>query len=576
MTLNRLDHIKLIDSEITYQTNEFEKLLRKYAAKMFIDQELYLCEFIGFDESRGNILVKFDHNTCRPPRKNEMLQCFLSDFQNKQVKTWGGITYEQLRSKVKTQFESKTIFFKYEKDHTIVGLSGAQAKNLGKFQKGDVVFLAPTDPPLNYLVNLKNFLDNKESVQDTFLNIEISTPHWEPIPLKVDENIIETILKEFEKTETIIVQGPPGTGKTYLMAQLCASFIESRKKVMVTALTNRALIELAEKEFLKSALEKGLVYKTSLSVQETKNKKTKGLKGLTSMSKQDPPLLLASYYVMSQLATKVLDNDHFDYVIIEEASQAFLSTIALAKKLGKKVIIIGDIKQLEPIFHKEFKEENPKGYRWMVSGLRCLSLFYRDASQYILTDTYRLTNNSVQATNAFYKGYLKSKSQLEIPLDFPESSMLNKYFDNQGGITFLNDDMPTGRAMPKKDKNLIVTLLQEILEWDPKAHVSILSFYRNTVRSLQKDIFATIKQDDQIIIETVDRIQGLTTDFTIYYIPKESSPFALDLNRFNVATSRARKGTLIIADSSLKHFVKLKPELSEFFENVSSVHIDEL
>lgn len=576
MDLNRLDHIKLIDSEITYQTNEFEKLLRKYAAKMFIDQELYLCEFQGFDESRGNVLVKFDHKTCRPPRKNEMLQCFLSEFQNKQVKAWGGITYEQLRSKVKTQFESKTIFFKYEKDHTIVGLSGAQTKNLSKFQKGDVVFLAPTDPPLNYLVNLKNYLEDKESVQDAFLNIEISTPIWEPIPLKVDEHIVETFLNEFQKTDTIIIQGPPGTGKTYLMAQLCASFLESGKKVMVTALTNRALIELAEKEFLKNALERGLVYKTSLSVQESRNKKTKGLKGLTSMSKQDPPLLLSTYYVMSQLATKVLDNDHFDYIIIEEASQAFLSTIALAKKLGKKVIIIGDIKQLEPIFHKEFKDENPKGYRWMVSGLRCLSMFYRDACQYILTDTYRLTNNSVQATNAFYKGLLKSNSQLETPLNFKKHLLLNECFDNMGGVTFLDDLMPPGKGIPEKDKRLLVKLIQEILEWDPKAHVSILSFYRNTVRSLQKDIFPTIKQDDQIIIETVDRIQGLTTDFTIYYIPKESTPFALDLNRFNVATSRARKGTLIIADSSLKHFVKLKPELGKFFENVSSVHIDEL
>lgn len=48
-------------------------------------------------------------------------------------------------------------------------------------------------------------------------------------------------------------------------------------------------------------------------------------------------MLLSTYYVMSQIASKAMIDDHFDYIIIEEASQAFLATIALAKKLGKNV-----------------------------------------------------------------------------------------------------------------------------------------------------------------------------------------------------------------------------------------------
>ena len=36
-------HIELIQSEYLYQVNEFNKLLKKQAAKMFIDNQLYLC-----------------------------------------------------------------------------------------------------------------------------------------------------------------------------------------------------------------------------------------------------------------------------------------------------------------------------------------------------------------------------------------------------------------------------------------------------------------------------------------------------------------------------------------------------
>ena len=126
MIINNTKHINLIQDELIYQTNEFEKLLKKQAAKMFVENQLYLCRYQGYDEARGNIIVKFDHKICSAPRKNENLQCFVSSIQDDNVKNWGGLTYENLRTNVATQFECKTVFFTYKKDHTIVGLSGVK------------------------------------------------------------------------------------------------------------------------------------------------------------------------------------------------------------------------------------------------------------------------------------------------------------------------------------------------------------------------------------------------------------------------------------------------------------------
>ncbi|MCX6237961.1 MAG: PIN domain-containing protein [Bacteroidia bacterium] len=553
MIINNNKHINLIQDELIYQTNEFEKLLRKQAAKMFVENQFYLCRYQGFDEARGNIIVKFDHKICFPPRRNENLQCFVSSIQDESVKNWGGLTYQDLRTNVAAQFECKTVFFTYEKANTIVGLSGVKIEDVPKYEKNSLVFLAPTDPPLQYLINLVDFLSQVKPNTNKLLELNIENPNWKPQSLVIDKDIVTNIQTDFIENDIIIIQGPPGTGKTFLMAQLCGALLKADFRILVTALTNRALIELAEKEHLKSALEQGKVYKSALTADESKNKKVKGLLSFKSLSKQQPQMLLTTYYIMSQIATKAIEDEHFDYIIIEEASQAFLSTIALARKLGKKCIIIGDIKQLEPIFHKDYAPEDTNNYHWMVSGLKALS-YYLPAKQYILIDSYRLTENSVRLTNSFYGGMLKCKSEIKLPLDFTNFPILKKYFNNYGGTSLMKFKLPEGRLPSVECSQFIVKLIDQIKLFSIKTEVAVLAFNRDSVRLLQNEIFRKCVNTGDVLIETIDRIQGLTTDFCIFFIPLESIPFALQSNRFNVATSRARICTLIISDENITSF----------------------
>lgn len=570
--LNHQKHIEIIQSELLYQTNEFKKLLKKQAAKMFVDHQLYICRYQGFDESRGNIIVKFDHRICNPPRKNENLQCFVSELQNDDVKNWGGLTYENLRTKFVTQFEAKTIFFNYEGNSTIVGLSGVKIEDIPKYEKDAIVFLAPPDPPLDYLFNLYNFLNETKPESDPLLNLKISEPQWNPQPLIIDDEIAIRFQTNLIEKDIIIIQGPPGTGKTFLMAQLCASLLNADFRILVTALTNRALIELAEKKYLKNALEQGKVYKSSLTADEMKNKKVKGIKSFKSMSQQRPPLLLSTYYVMSQIATKAIADDHFDYIIIEEASQAFLSTIALARKLGKKCIIIGDIMQLEPIFHKDYAPEDSNNYHWMIRGLKSISYFFQNSYQYILTESYRLSPKSVDATNAFYNGQLTSKTDIEFPLDFSSYKLLKSSFNINGGNTVKYFQLSDGRTPSQEVSQFLVELINDIKEFNAKSEIAVLSFYRDTVRVLQSEIYSKCHDTEHVLVETIDRIQGLTTDFCLFFISKESIPFSLNINRFNVATSRARLCTLIITDKSIEYFVDNQFEISQFFKNVDIIN----
>lgn len=576
MIINNTKHINLIQDELIYQTNEFEKLLKKQAAKMFVENQLYICRYQGYDETRGNIIVKFDHKICYAPRKNENLHCFVSAIQNDNVKNWGGLTYENLRTRVTTQFECKTVFFTYEKDHTIVGLSGVKVEDIEKYEKNALVFLAPTDPPLNYLINLIDFLKQVKPNTNETLELNIDNPNWQPKQLVVDQNFISNIQFDFLKNDTIIIQGPPGTGKTYLMALLCNILLKSGFKILVTALTNRALIELAEKEHLKTTLEQGKVFKSALTADEIKNKKIKGIKSFKSIKKQQPSLLLTTYYIMSQIATKAVEEDYFDYIIIEEASQAFLSTIALAKQLGKKCIIIGDIKQLKPIFHKEYTTEDPNNYYWMICGLEAISFYQPNTKQYILTDSYRLTESAIKGTNLFYENMLKSKSVAKVPLDFSNFPLLQKYLNSYGGSSLVRFRLPEGRVPSFNCSNFIINFINQIKKYNNKAEIAVLAFHRDSIRFLQKEIYSKCVSTKNILVETIDRVQGLTTDFCIFFVPAEAIPFALQVNRFNVATSRAKLCTLIISDENIVSFYSLiDNDVKQYMLSLNDLHYEE-
>src|SRR5690606_2256813 len=91
---------------------------------------------------------------------------------------------------------------------------------------------------------------------------------WNPQMINSNDEQIPGIISALDSHDQLVFQGPPGTGKTHLMASLVASLLKQQKSVLVTALTNRALIELAEKKSLKEMLDEGRVMKTNVSTDE--------------------------------------------------------------------------------------------------------------------------------------------------------------------------------------------------------------------------------------------------------------------------------------------------------------------
>ena len=231
-----------------------------------------------------------------------------------------------------------------------------------------------------------------------------------------------------------------------------------------------------------------------------------------------------------------------------------------AKLLGKKNIWIGDTKQLPPVVAINEDKVSKKNYDILVDGLKALS----DTSSvpiFQLTETYRLPNRGSDYTGLFYNNSLKSKAKTDIRLSFPEiPNDVNVFFNPQGGSTLIKTDLEVGNKKPKNALEIAKLLVAHLLTVNESLHISVLSNYIDTVKALQKSIYGSIDDPKNLLIETVARIQGLTTDVTIFVIPNTGYNHSLEKRLFNVATSRAKRHTIIISD---KNIISSYPHLNE-------------
>ena len=115
-------------------------------------------------------------------------------------------------------------------------------------------------------------------------------------------------------------------------------------------------------------------------------------------------------------------------------------------------------------------------------------------------------------------------------------------------------------------KAIINTLEQHY----PETELAIICPYTATAKYIQRE-FQTSGRKIDITIETIDRVQGMTVDYCIFYIPGDNTRFSLNEKRFNVATSRSRGTTLIISDLELENTYKFKGLVKEYILNSTRV-----
>lgn len=538
-------HERLLIQEYKLQEDEHAKILNESAVNLRDAGKLYMATLAGIDELRGNVILRFSSK--RPfPRRNEHVTAIIPAREHDRPANWHHATYRIIQAKAQRFCELVPIWYRFEEnDRLIIGFRGATASFLADLPTGTALILGPQEPPTAYLENLISLLRDAHlypRFQDT-VSVDVSGETWNPEPLTNDNTTSLLLSVQLTLHRDMIIQGPPGTGKSFLIANLCADFLRQGKKVLVTALTNTALMELVEKEGLADFLQSGKVYKTSLSTDESR--RLPKLKNGADYAHLPGTLLLCSYYKLSEKAL-LATGAQFDLVIVEEASQAFLATIGAARHLSEQCVIVGDQMQLQPIRATTDGDTEHPSLIKAFNGLSTLAESEFTRSKFILEQTFRLTPYSTYLSNAFYGGRLQSTQPQLNPLYYPATFPVP-----EKSVHLIELPLATGVKAPQNAIIQVAQLTEELHRLNPKATIAVLSFYVSTVKELQQRIYSDVGFSEWVTVETIDRIQGLTVDVCILLIPNNGLSFSLNPNRFNVATSRARHRTIIILPSDL-------------------------
>ncbi|GAA4368782.1 hypothetical protein GCM10023185_41820 [Hymenobacter saemangeumensis] len=546
ISISREHHAMLLRREYNAQKLSFASTLQTSATTLRENGTLLLGKYVGFDKARGNVLFWFPA-TRDLPRRGEPLFAFVPRAELTNPTKWGNAPYQELRGSSLHGAELMPRFWqaKPETKGFHVGFAGASGEFIDPLKPEKIVCFGPQEPPLEYLANLARLVAGEgpghRPEVAALLDLPLGTPGWNPEDLPADQNQTLRVQSELAIRNAAIIQGPPGTGKSHLTAQLCGDFLAQGKCVVATALTNKALLELLTKPGLAVALADGRVYKAGLS--EDEKRAAPGLREGQDYEPKPGTLLLLTFYRMSRRAMDAVV-PLFDTVVVEEASQAFLATIAAAQALGEQMLLVGDPQQLPPIMEVDVPTPDQQRLDAARDGLRTACEHWHKAIGLLLTDSFRLPPRAVNCTNAFYQGRLRSRAAVPDALRLPPS--VASLFPLLGGPYMHKIAMPLGQRDPLELMELVSSLVCELLKGEPQLDIAVLGTYRKTVSSLQRTLLNAVGARENVLVDTVARVQGLTTDVVIYALVNDSRANQVQEPHFNVATSRARRATILL------------------------------
>jgi hypothetical protein len=576
-----LDQVKEAESErITIVKTPMNQLFRR--------SELIVGYIDCVNDRLGHVIIRFPKNTA-PRLKVQLSMTVITKMAKKElgerVTGWTCTFYDFWRNGQYHQGASDILPLYYLKqdnpNYDYVGCTAVSLYLYDKFKeaialgKQLTVLLYTPFPPVDYFNNMAHFLEDYSDLPELLLEPRMSYEDWHPEELAYnpahETAIADRIMQTLKEEYCCILQGPPGSGKSYTIAQIVAHYLDNQKTVCVTTMANKGLIELVNQKPLLPFLEAWRISKSNLTIDE--QREAKGLKSAPKgFCVPAGELFCSTNYVLSQVynPNNSVDSQlpNYDLVVIEEASQAFLSAIVAFKRLGIRCLIVGDPMQLPPII----TSPNKALYKaWNVhtqmEGLRTMALG-SDIKSYRIVTTFRLTPASAALTGIFYDNRFQSVQQ--VPLDF--SLCPSEYFPKEGGAIYQCTNNFVDGVMSDGALKIIAQILYQMMSYYPERSIAIITPFKDSVKTLQKH-FLKENHLDNITIETIDRIQGITVDYAIVYFPARGAGFGLDERHFNVATSRSRSTTLILSDVPLEHILYDLPYVATFLDRCPRVDV---
>lgn len=410
--------------------------------------------------------------------------------------------------------------------------------------------------------------------------------------LGLTEHQKQVIKDALQAQDYYLLQGPPGTGKTstFLVNYVRQLMKITNEKIFILAFTNKAVEKICE-SFNKPRNGEKIDYIRigSKSVEDDNLFKRK----VEQLDNNDPDSwrkIIEDHQVFVSTVSTFQNNYlilkgfiySFENLIVDEASQLTEADLAGILCLFKKFVLIGDHKQLPAVItqnDKDCKIENElfKKYNIDIKDLR-ISLFERlfvnaqekawKHSYEQLTDHFRMHQNIAELIEKDYDqgliAYTEQQKKQHLFYTLPENHLL--FSLTQSRIIFI--DTPSENAVKKNsnEAKIATTLVKLFMDngvVEP-SQIGVITPFRNQITEIKQYLKVNnSKEEDQIIIDTVERYQGDEREIIIFsttipnplLIPNIKSISEYDQDKTDrkllVSISRAKEQLIILGNSEV-------------------------
>jgi predicted RecB family nuclease len=357
------------------------------------------------------------------------------------------------------------------------------------------------------------------------------------------------------------IQGPPGTGKSYTGARMIAALAAAGKRVGVTAVSHKVVLNLLATVRVAAA-ELGVPIGTA---HQTGNRGEDLPDGVEGLKKEGEALAaVKSGKVVGGTAWLWARDEmeqQLDFLFVDEAGQMALAPVLAVGRSARNIVLLGDPQQLE----QPQRGAHPEGagVAALVHVLGGNRTMPADRGLF-LGETWRLHPRICRFTSeAYYESRLVARPGLA------RQAITGDPDFSGSGLFYVPVPHAGNRSSSSEEASIVARIVQRLLapamrytDRDGRsrpvaaADVIVVAPYNAQVSALIAALPGGVRAG------TVDRFQGQEAPVVIYSMASstaEDAPrgmgFLYDPHRLNVATSRARCAAILVASPRL-----LEPE----------------
>ena len=379
-----------------------------------------------------------------------------------------------------------------------------------------------------------------------------------------------------------LIQGPPGTGKTQVIAEICLQLLSahpglrilicSETHVAVNNLLSRIsqysngirIVRIRDKEsdeaidafspetIINSYLDwasKNILNKDAYNIIEEELRES--LCGDQRKKNRIEKALALSANIVGMTCNRAAAYDFkdrtemFDVAIIDEVCKATLSEILSPLVISQKAILLGDPKQLPPVFCSEDQEIIRSIQNCNLNRFMYIDALFSESKKVSVLDTqYRMSNQiGCMISNLFYNGSLKNGRNEDIE----DGLTWITYSPSAAWPVSAEESSERPNIYNEDECDIVAALVKDIINESTRdVSIAVIAPYRAQVSYLRK----ACGNYKDVKIDTVDGFQGKECDIVIFSVTRTSGSyrFLADRRRMNVALSRAKDRIIIVGN----------------------------